>query len=183
MPDEKLNMLRQMNPQQKEELISKIEQTACELEKTVCGCSRCVLGALQQHLNIGNSETLKASTPFAAGFARSTDVCGALSGAAMAVGIAYSTDKMVYIFADHSDARLYLDAMQHVIKIRDRFRETFGSIRCFDIQKMLHGRTWDLNNPKELSEFMNPEIHDKCGDVGKVAARLAAEEILGLGKT
>ena len=44
----------------------------------------------------------------------------------------------------------------------------------------LHGRTWDLNNPAELADYMNPAIHDKCGEVTKAAAEFAAEALLEL---
>ena len=88
------------------------------------------LGALQEHLGIGNGETIKASTAFAAGFARSANICGALSGAAMAVGIAYGSDKMVYIFKDDIESHRYVDAMQRVVKICKKFEEYYGTTKC-----------------------------------------------------
>jgi len=71
----------------REELLNKIEETAHNYEKEFHGCSRCVFKALQDHLDLGDGPTLKASTPLAAGVAMRGETCGALLGGMLAVGI------------------------------------------------------------------------------------------------
>ena len=51
----------------REELLNKIEEAAHDYEKGFHGCSRCVLKALQDHFELGDGNSLKASTPLAAG--------------------------------------------------------------------------------------------------------------------
>ena len=60
-------------------------------------------------------------------------------------------------------------------KVCQRFIDKFGSLRCRDVQVALHGKSWDFSNPVELSEYFQPRIHDKCGEVTKAAAEFAAD--------
>ena len=62
----------------REELLNKVEETAHGYEKEFHGCSRCVFKALQDHLDLGDGVTLKASTPLAAGVAMRGETCGPL---------------------------------------------------------------------------------------------------------
>ena len=60
-----------------------------------------------------------------------------------------------------------------------KFKEVFGSTRCFDIQRKLMGRTFDLLDPKDWEEFLKAGGHtDKCPSVTGTAAKLAVEMIL-----
>ena len=68
--------------------------------------------------------------------------------------------------------------MEKAAILCDRFKNEFSSLRCYDIQKVLHGRSWDLRNPEDREEFLKPHIHERCGKVVRVAARLAAEVLL-----
>lgn len=46
----------------RDELLNKIEKEAHDYERDFHGCSRCVLKPLQDHLNLGDEASLKAST-------------------------------------------------------------------------------------------------------------------------
>ena len=175
-----IEKVKEMSAEEKEELVRKIEQTAQELEINFYGCSRCTLSALQRHLGLGNGETFKASLPFAGGIARRQDVCGALLGALMAIGLAFGSDKLEFIFSPEPTdvSRRFQLVTERARRVCDEFEEKFGSLRCCDIKKLLTGRTWDLSNPEDLEEALKPEIHDKCGEVTKTAAGLAARAIL-----
>jgi len=181
MPDESFTeKVKGMSAEEKEELVRKIEQTAHDLEITMYGCSRCTLSALQQHLGLGNEETFKASIPFAGGIARRQDVCGALLGALMAVGLAFGSDKLEFILPPQPTdvSRRFQLVTERSRRVCDQFEEKFGSLRCYDIKALLTGRTWDLSNPKDLEDSFKPEFHDKCGEATKTAAGLAARAIL-----
>ena len=150
---------------------------------------RCVLTALQRNLDLGGKESFRASFAFAGGVARNCEVCGALIGGLMAVGLAYASDKLGYphgpgasVKGDPKEnaevAERYQDVMERSSIICDRFREKFGSLRCADVQRAIRGKFFDLRDPKQLGEYRRPEIHDECAKVSRVAGRLAAEEIL-----
>ena len=75
------------------ELVSKIKQKACSND-SYGGCSQAVLAALQDGLNIGNTETLKAATALPGGRGWRGETCGALLGALMALGIVIGREKL-----------------------------------------------------------------------------------------
>ena len=49
--------------QSRDELLDKIEKAAHDYERDFHGCSRCVLKPLQDHFDLGNDASLKASNP------------------------------------------------------------------------------------------------------------------------
>jgi len=167
-----------MTEEEREELVRKIEQAAHDNEINFYGCSRVTLDALQKHLGLGNEETFKASLPFAGGVARNQEVCGALIGGLMAIGMAFGSDKLDFIFGNNEASKRFHLVTERAQKVCDRFQEEYGTLRCYDIQKRIHGRTWDFKNPKDLEERLKRELHDKCGPVVGTAARLCAQAIL-----
>lgn len=171
-----LDMLSEMSIKEKEQLVKKIEQTACDNERIYYGCSRSVLNALQLHLNIGDGSVIKASVGLAGGVARNGNVCGALTGGIMAIGLIYGEGKLDF----PTSSPYYTKLMEYGGKLYDRFEKEFNGVTCRDVQKTIHGKSWNLRNPEELQQFVMPEIHDRCSEVTRKAARLAAEVILGL---
>lgn len=156
------------------ELLEKIEKTAYNYEKVYHGCSQCVLKALQEHLQLGDGDAFKAASALAGGVARMGETCGALTGGIMAIGLAYGREKL-------EEAKLspqYAKAMDLAVNLYQRFEKEFGSAKCWDIQKSLFGRSFDLKNPTEREEFVKAGGYEKCSEVVRKAARLAAEVIL-----
>lgn len=156
------------------EFLEKIEKTAYEYDKVYHGCSQCTLKAIQEHLNLGNGEAFKAASALAGGIARMGETCGALLGAIMAIGLAYGREKLEVTFSSIN----YQKAMKVAIKLYQKFEEEFGSTKCRDIQKTLFGRSFNLNNPKDLEEFIKINAYEKCAKVVGKTARIAAEIIL-----
>jgi C_GCAxxG_C_C family probable redox protein len=152
-----------------------IGETACHNAKTYRGCSQWPLYALQEHLNLGDIHTFRAATALAGGVAGSGEVCGALLGALMAVGLAYGRDQLEPV----ETSVAFGEAMQRGERVCDKFRSALGSLRCRDIQQSLYGRSWDLRKPEEKLDFLSRHDIDKCSDlVIKKAAEIAAEVIL-----
>ncbi len=175
--------VRRISAKGKGQLIQKIEQAAYDCEKTYYGCARCTLKALVDNLGIGQLEDgqlMKASWTLAGGIGRSKQACGLLIGGAMAIGLAYSSgDKFEPPFSPNGEYRYADESMDRVANLCDKFKKEFGGLTCPDVQRHLHGRVWNLRNPKEQEEFRQPQIHDKCAVAARIAARLAAESILG----
>ena len=156
------------------ELLEKIEKTAYNYERVYHGCSQCVLKALQEHLPMGDGDAFKAASALAGGVARMGETCGALSGGIMAIGLAYGRKKL----EDTKISPQYAKAMELAVNLYQRFEKELGSAKCRDIQKSLFGRSFDLKNPTEREEFIKAGGYEKCSEVVKKAARLAAEVIL-----
>ena len=79
---------------------------------------------------------------------------------------------------DDEVAQRYSEVMRRSGIICDRFKETYGGLRCDEVQKAIRGKFWDLRDPQQLEEYLQPVIHDKCGSVAGAAARIVAETIL-----
>jgi len=170
----RIDDLRALSDEQKAELIRDIENTAVYYEHNFYGCARCTFAALQKHLGLGDNDTLKATFPFAGGGARHQELCGAVSGALMAIGVSLASGKMEW---DFETPRFHL-MMEQASRVMDGFKAEFGTLRCYEIGKLLHGRYWDFTDPSQLEERLKPEVHQKCEGVVKVAVSLAAQVLL-----
>ncbi len=170
-----LQNAKEMSKEEKEKLIRTIEQHAHDNEVTYWGCSQAVLDALQRHLNLGNGETFKAASALVGGVAGMREVCGALIGGVMAIGLAYGRAKFEAgkVGREQPD---YVEAQVRATRLCDRFRERFGSPICRFVRYSVREPGFkEHTNYDTIEQF---EDHAKCGDVTGPTARLAAEIIL-----
>ena len=149
------------------------------------GCSQSVLLALQEAFHIGDKQSFRSATVLSGGVARRGETCGALIGALMALGLACGRE-------DISDTQAYRDAMKPANEIVDEFKkrmeEEFGfdeplnSTLCSDIQKLIYGRSFDLNDPEDYPLFLEAGGHsdDGCPKTCAVADKVAAEKLIQL---
>ncbi len=163
-----------MGQEEKEQLLNKIEKHAHDREVTYWGCSQAVLDALQRNLGLGNNAAFKAASPFAGGVARMREVCGALVGGVMAIGLAYGRSKFTSgkVALEEPDC---VEALVRASKLGERFKQKFGCVRCSDVQLVMHGPNFKTHVHYTVEAFTE---HARCGDVTGPAARLAAEIIL-----
>ena len=157
----------------KEELLDKIEKAAQSYEGNYHGCSRCVLLALQEHLDLGDDLTFQASTPFAAGIAMRGETCGALLGGLLAVGLATASKNI-------EDEPALFGSLAAGFRFYRRFEREMGATLCRDIQKAKLGRYFNIADPNEYEEFKKAGGYVECPKVVGKASRLAAEFILEL---
>lgn len=170
----KLDTLWKYREDEKKAILLKVKQTAQEDEIAITGCARSVLHALQEHLGIGNEEVIRGLAPFAGGAARSGNLCGALIGGIVGIGLAYAPSTL----RGALEIPGYVQSMDVAGILYDRFKEKFGAVNCKEIQHLFWGRSWNLRDPHEREDYLKPEFHDKCGDVAGEAAMSAAEIIL-----
>lgn len=156
-------------------LIEEIGNAAYRYEKQYHGCSQCGLKALQEHLSLGDELTFKAASAFAGGVARMGDMCGALTGGIMAIGLAFGRDKMELM----SDQPQWLRAPELSGEFYERFRNEFGSVKCREIQESIFGRYFDFRQAEVREKlFEAAGGYEKCPEVVKKAAQITAEIIL-----
>jgi C_GCAxxG_C_C family probable redox protein len=163
-----------------EKILDRIAKAAYDNDRAYEGCTRCVLAALQEHLHLLHDDkayraVLKASTPLAAGVARRGETCGALTGTIMAVGLVTGAERL-------DDAEGYVKAMKAAVEVFDRFKNNYGTVKCFEIQEKLLGRYYDFFNSEDAEAWHKDGGLDKCPGVCAVAARIGAEVILELRK-
>ncbi len=107
------------------------EQTAFDMMTAGFNCAETLLGLAVSHLGVGadHGASMRLATCFGGGVGRSREeLCGALSGAVMALGLAYGRDA-----ADASPKV----ALGLAAEFRDRFRQRFGASVCREVLERL----------------------------------------------
>lgn len=105
----------------------------------------------------------RIATGFGAGMGGCGEVCGALTGAVMALGLRYGRDK-----AEDVDAKNVVGAM--VRELFADFENEFGSIRCIDLTEC------DMRTPEGMQEARDRKLHQEfCPKFVAWAAAKAAE--------
>lgn len=112
-------------------------EKALELFANNFNCSQAVLTAFASDFALDEELALKIGTSFGGG-ARNGELCGAVSGALLVLGLKYGHH-------DASDSAQKSRAYAIAVEYTRRFKEMNGSIVCRD----LLGR--DLSNPKEAA--------------------------------
>ncbi|PUA31197.1 MAG: hypothetical protein B9J98_07300 [Candidatus Terraquivivens tikiterensis] len=107
------------------------------------GCSQMTLKALQETFGIVDQNVFAAATPFAGGIARDGEVCGALLGALMFVGMLCGRRRLERT----SESEDYSRCMSLAVKVYEDFKQEYGSVRCRDVHLRLFGRVYDLKEP------------------------------------
>ena len=100
--------------------MSKYSERAVELFKEGKNCSQSVFTAFAPDLGISEETALRISIGLGGGVGRMREVCGAVSGSAMVVGIKYP---------ELSKAQVY----EKVRLIADEFKKTNPSIVCKEL--------------------------------------------------
>ena len=177
--NEEIYYVKGVSPGAREKILDIIAKSAYNNDRAYEGCTRCVLAALIEHLHLssyeGAKEVIKASSALAAGVCRMGETCGALTGGIMAIGLVTGSEKL-----EEFDA--YVKSMENSYKLYNRFKEKYGTTRCFEIQEKVLGRHYDFKNEEDGAAWYKDGGLDKCPMVCATAARLAAEIILDLQK-
>jgi C_GCAxxG_C_C family probable redox protein len=91
-------------------------------------CSQSVLAAFAPELGLPEATALKLAAPFGGGIARSGELCGAVSGAIMALGLRYG-----YILpGDSPEKELVYQKVQAYLA---QFQARHGCMLCSELKK------------------------------------------------
>ena len=159
----------------REELLEKVYNLAFKYEAERGSCPQCVLSAIMETLEVGDPETVKAIDALAGGTALSAQgTCGALVGGLVAISSIVGRS-----YKDFSEGERKRRVFMYSKKLYDKFVEEYGSPICKDVHQKLFGRTFNLMDKDDYTEFEKMGAHvDKCPDVSGKTARWAAEIIL-----
>lgn len=114
-------------------------QQAVSLFKEGFSCSQSVLAAFSDMFGLERDLALKISQPFGGGIAHRGEICGAVSGAFMAIGLKFGRTKA----EDIASREKTYEAVKNFIK---KFEDLHGSIIC----KELLG--YDIGSAEEFAE-------------------------------
>lgn len=121
-------------------------------------CAQSVLLTMQEYYGVRRSRLIpKIATAFGGGIGRRGSLCGALTGAIMAIGLKHGT----------SNAASKEKAYEIALKFYDQFVRECGSPFC----RELIG--YDLTNPEELEKLRKSNVREeKCSQFVKKAVEM-----------
>lgn len=159
-----------------EEILTKAYELGFKYENEYHGCCQCVLAAIQDTLGIENGAVFKAGTGLAAGIGLTgAGSCGALSGGVMAISSQIGRDRMNF----RDEEMVSYQTFELANKLYNRFIIEYGSGICYEIQKKLFGRTFNLWDATEYEEFEKAHGHSRvCPSVVGNAAKWTVEILL-----
>ena len=155
-------------------ILEKAFESALNYERKCTGCAQTTIAGIFEALGIENDDVFRSASGLADGLGLTGDgSCGALVGGAMVIGYLFGRKKK-----DFSDMMKPMTSYILTKRLHDRFVEKYGTCRCYDIQKSLMGRTFNLYNPSELKQATEYGMIDHCSKVVGTSARLATEIII-----
>lgn len=158
----------------KQKLLEEVFELGIKNEMTYFGCAQAVLGTLQEKFREVSADVFKAGSALAGGVARQGQTCGALIAAIMAVSSVVGREKL-------EDIEQYRRAMGPAIEVYNIFKERVGHTNCSEIQRIRFGKAYRLYIPEEMEAFLIVgHKREGCPEVCGIAAKIAAEVILGL---
>jgi len=111
-------------------------------------CSQAVLEAFSEELGLSREQALKISQPFGGGIARMGEMCGAVTGAFLVIGLKHGRTRV-----EDEAAKEKTYALVH--EFTNRFRALHGSIRCKDLLGC------DLSTPEGPREAHDKHLIDE----------------------
>jgi C_GCAxxG_C_C family probable redox protein len=152
-----------------EEAKRAVKERAIEILNLSGNCAQSSFATLQEIFDLDSKDILKALTPFP-GLALRGEVCGAVIGALMALGLVYGRE-------DLSNKRGYVASLPSARRFCAKFSVEFGSTSCTSILESKLGKNFDLASSKGSQEYLLAGGQKVCGEVVGRAVEIAAELI------
>jgi C_GCAxxG_C_C family probable redox protein len=127
--------------------MSKVD-TSTEYFADSFNCSQSVLVAFAPDYGLPINQALKLATAFGAGMGRQQHVCGAVTGALMALGLHYGKGQ-----TDNNDKKTL--TYQKTVAFMNEFKKRNGSINCKELLRGL-----DMGNPEEYQKIQDLNLFD-----------------------
>ena len=123
---------------------------AVEKFKEGYNCAQSVLYSFAAELSLDKNTALKVANGFGGGMGRKQEVCGAVTGAVMALGMKYGRN-------DGDDKAKQELTYSKTRELMDSFTAEFGTVNC---KKLLSG--CELLTPEGQAEFKEKHLIDEC---------------------
>jgi C_GCAxxG_C_C family probable redox protein len=119
---------------------------------------------MQEHLGCEDELTFKAATGLGGGVGRMGDICGALSGGVLAIGLQHGR-------ATQEDQQSGPKTYALTEKLYGMFEKEMGSPTCYDITQT------NLRNEEERKQWADQGGHQRCRELVKQTARMVKQVI------
>jgi C_GCAxxG_C_C family probable redox protein len=126
-------------------------------------CSQAVLAAYAGQFGMDRENALRVSAAFGAGMGRMGEICGAVTGAFMVIGLKYGRTVVQDVKSHEKTNRL-------VREFVDKFRSRNGSIVCRELLGC------DLSTPDGSKAFVDGKLRDTlCAKFVRDAAEIVEQ--------
>jgi C_GCAxxG_C_C family probable redox protein len=135
-------------------LMSEKAERAKQFHAQGYGCAQAVLAAFAPDFGLSEEVALKISTGFGSGMGRMCEMCGALTGAYMVIGLKYGKVK-----TDGTKYGIYTETTYRLVsEIAQRFAEINGTTQCRELLEH------DLSDPEQRAELVElGYFNTRCG--------------------
>jgi len=158
-----------MDDLNKAALADEVYETAVCYELDYGCCPQCILSAVQEAVSLVDVQTIKASHGLSGGGGlMGQGTCGALAGGLMALSVKRGRDR------DNFQRGRYINNFNKGRELVEKFRQEFDGVTCEDLQKNFTGKTYDMWNAKEYSQF-DKDRGMKCAHASGTVARWVIE--------
>jgi C_GCAxxG_C_C family probable redox protein len=132
-------------------------------------CSQAVLAAFAGVFELPIDQALRLAAPFGGGISHTGQMCGAVSGALMALGLRYG--------ATSGDDKVTKERMYRIAQaFQQQFTTRFGSVTCPGLLGV------DISTPAGLAQARQQNIFKSiCPGLVRAAAVMAAELMVNTG--
>lgn len=142
--------------------MAKAEQAINSFKGTF-NCTQSVFSSFAPELGLERDTALKVATPFGGGIARMGEVCGAVTGAMMVIGLKYG-------MYEEEDLEAKERTYEICQELASRFKTRNSSLKC----RELIG--YDLSNPEEHKKAEEEGVFNtKCTKFVRDAVELVEE--------
>ncbi len=108
-------------------------------------CSQAVALAFIDLVNISKEDLLKISSPFGGGMVRAREVCGAISGGLMILGLLFGYDNDDY----DKKAKLYTIGQEYM----KAFKQEFKTLKCYELLDKEEGFDSPLPSKRSINFY------------------------------
>lgn len=135
----------------------------CDYYEAGCSCSQSLLAGFCSYWDLPLELALRFAAPFGGGMCHMGEVCGAVSGALMVIGLRFGPAAVEDTTAKDATAAVGNDFMQ-------RFKARRGTLLCREILSC------DISKPENLLMARETELFKRtCPHVVREAAEILAE--------
>lgn len=125
-------------------------------------CAQSVFGSFSDYFGLDRETAFRTATPFGGGIGHSGEMCGAVSGAIMVIGLARG-----FAVYDKEEKEACYDLAHAFI---ERFNAQYGTLSCPGLLGM------DIRDPEALEQARELNLfHTRCPQFVRDASRIVAE--------
>ncbi len=124
------------------------QQKATDYFRKGFNCSQSVLTVFGTEFGLSEDNCLKIACAFGGGMGRQQQVCGAVTGALMVIGLKYGK-------ALHDDESKKADTYKKTVEFFEKFKKNNGTVSC---KELLQGL--DMRNPDEYARIKELGLFD-----------------------